>query len=111
VDLLLALERLLDRGVEDDLAGFPDVGAGAIAFDEGEDRVVGDLDRAGGADLDLRAGLGGLEGTGNERVPVSAGGGFAGESPPLRSNRAFESPACSWYGMAIGCCPWEDDSP
>src|SRR6202000_3453251 len=33
---------LLDRGVEDALGGLPDVAARAVAFDEGDDRVVRD---------------------------------------------------------------------
>src|SRR5581483_2273262 len=40
-DLPLAAVRLLDRGVEDALRGAPDVGAGAVALDEGEDRTIG----------------------------------------------------------------------
>ena len=40
-DLLLAAVRLLDRRVEHAHAGAPDVGAGAVAFDERDDRIVG----------------------------------------------------------------------
>src|SRR5262249_38009112 len=39
-DLLLAAVRLLHRRVEHAHRRFPDVGAGAIAFDEGDDRMV-----------------------------------------------------------------------
>src|SRR4051794_31328142 len=37
---------LLDGGVEDTNGGAPDVGAGAVALDEGDNRVVGDTQRA-----------------------------------------------------------------
>ena len=47
-DLPLAAVGLLDGGVEDRLAGAPDVGAGAVALDEREDRMVGDLEHAAG---------------------------------------------------------------
>jgi hypothetical protein len=55
VERLLAGEHLapLDRPavlrgrrVEDELRGGPDVDARTVAFDEGDDRVVGDLQRA-----------------------------------------------------------------
>ena len=36
-----AAERLLHRRVEDAHAGAPDVGSGAVAFDERDDRIVG----------------------------------------------------------------------
>ena len=39
--LLLAAERLLHGGVEDADAGAPDVGPGAVTFDERNDRIVG----------------------------------------------------------------------
>ena len=39
-DLPLAAVRFLDRGVEHAHAGAPDVGAGAVAFDERDDRIV-----------------------------------------------------------------------
>ena len=45
-DLLLAAEGLLDRGVEHAHAGAPDVGAGAVAFDERDDRAIGNFERA-----------------------------------------------------------------
>ena len=48
-DLLLAAERLGDRGVEHAHAGLPDVGAGAVAFDEGDDGHVGDDELAAAA--------------------------------------------------------------
>jgi hypothetical protein len=44
VDLALAVVGLLDGGVEDELGGGPDVGAGAVALDEGDDGVVGDVE-------------------------------------------------------------------
>src|SRR5438094_6467614 len=50
-DAALAAVGLLDRGVEDGLAGAPDVGAGAIALDEGNDGVGGDVEAAVGAGL------------------------------------------------------------
>ena len=40
-DLLLAAVRLRDRRVEHAHARAPDVGAGAVAFDERDDRIVG----------------------------------------------------------------------
>ncbi len=48
VDLALAVVGLLDRGVEDELGGVPDVGACAVALDEGDDGMVGDLEAVGG---------------------------------------------------------------
>ena len=51
-DLLLAAVGLLDRGVEHAHAGAPDVGAGAVAFDERDDRVVGHLEAPVGVDGD-----------------------------------------------------------
>ena len=61
-DLALAAVGLRDRGVEHAHAGAPDVGAGAVALDEGDDRLVGHLElavldgdlRAGGRDLRVR---------------------------------------------------------
>ena len=41
--LALAAIGLGHRGVEDAHRGAPDVGAGAVAFDERDDRLVGDL--------------------------------------------------------------------
>ena len=43
LDGALAAVGLFDRGVEDALRGLPDVAAGAVAFDEGNDGIVGDL--------------------------------------------------------------------
>ena len=48
VDLAVAVVGLFDGGVEDELGGVPDVGAGAVAFDEGDDGVVGDVEALGG---------------------------------------------------------------
>ena len=45
-DLPLAAVRLLDRGVEHAHRRAPDVGAGAVALDEGDDGIVGDVERA-----------------------------------------------------------------
>ena len=47
-DAAFAAERFRHRGVEDAHAGAPDVGTGAVAFDERDDRIVGngDLSRA-----------------------------------------------------------------
>src|SRR4030067_825069 len=42
----LPVVRLLDRGVEDADGGAPDVGAGAVALDERDDRVVGHAELA-----------------------------------------------------------------
>src|SRR5207302_2853781 len=42
LDLAAAGVGFLHGGVEDADAGAPDVGAGAVAFDEGDDRLVGD---------------------------------------------------------------------
>ena len=42
-DGALAAVGLFDRGVEDALRGLPDVAAGAVAFNERNDGVVGDL--------------------------------------------------------------------
>src|SRR5690606_7356291 len=44
LELALAAIGLLDRGVEHAHAGAPDVGTGAIALDEGDDRAVGDVE-------------------------------------------------------------------
>ena len=52
LDLALALVGLLDGGVEDAHAGAPDVAAGAVTFDEGDDGAVRGLDGAVGGDLD-----------------------------------------------------------
>ena len=41
-DLALAAVRLFDGGVEDADGGGPDVAAGAVAFNEGDDGAVGD---------------------------------------------------------------------
>ncbi len=49
-DLLAVLRR---RGVEHELRGGPDVDAGAVAFDERDDRLVGDVERAVGVLRDL----------------------------------------------------------
>jgi hypothetical protein len=46
VDLALAAVGLLDGGVEHAHGGLPDVAAGAVALDEGDDRVVRDLELA-----------------------------------------------------------------
>ena len=40
-DLLLAAVRLVDGGIEHAHARAPDVGTGAVAFDERDDRIVG----------------------------------------------------------------------
>ena len=53
-DLAAAAVGLLHRGVEDALRGAPDVAAGAVAFDVGDDRMVGDAQHAAG-DRDLLA--------------------------------------------------------
>jgi len=51
VDLAPAGIGTLHRGVEDADAGAPDVGTGAIPFDERDDRLVGDAElTAGGLD-------------------------------------------------------------
>ena len=42
-DRALAAVGLFDRGVEDALRSLPDVAAGAVAFDEGNDGIVGNL--------------------------------------------------------------------
>src|SRR5437762_3583259 len=46
VDLALPGVRLLHRAVDDVLRGAPDVGAGAVALDVRDDRIVGDDDLA-----------------------------------------------------------------
>jgi hypothetical protein len=43
LDGALAAVGLFDGGVEDPLRGLPDVAAGAVAFDERDDRVVGNV--------------------------------------------------------------------
>src|SRR5438034_4262608 len=55
-DPALAAVGLVHGGVEDRLAGAPDVGTGAVALDEGEDGVGGDVEAAVGAGLDAVAG-------------------------------------------------------
>src|SRR5690606_39601934 len=54
-DLPLAAVGLLHRGVEHLPGGSPEVGSGAVAFDEGDDRVVGNVERAVGPHGDLLA--------------------------------------------------------
>ncbi len=51
-DLFLAAEFLADRGVEHAHAGAPDVGACAVAFDERNDRAIGDFQVSVSADGD-----------------------------------------------------------
>src|SRR5581483_3717745 len=65
-DLALAVVGRLDRGVEDALGCPPDVRTRAVALDERDDRVVGDVQLAVGADGDRLAvpGDGGLPGHG-----------------------------------------------
>src|SRR5262245_33607781 len=46
-DPTLPLVRLVDGRIEDRLARAPDVGAGAVALDEGNDRAAGDVELAG----------------------------------------------------------------
>ena len=43
-DRALAAVGLFDRGVEDALRGLPDVAAGAVAFNEGNDGIVGNFE-------------------------------------------------------------------
>lgn len=61
VDLALAVVCLFDRGFEDLDGGVPDVGPGAVADDEGDDGVVGDLEAVVGHG-DGRCGCGGHRG-------------------------------------------------
>src|SRR5581483_11579605 len=64
VDAALAAESLLDGGVEDadgaggDAGGGADVAADAVAADQADDGVVGDVPAAVGADGDAGAGTG-----------------------------------------------------
>src|SRR5690606_30424064 len=52
LDLAISAVGLLDRGIKDANGGRPDIGADAVAFDEGDDGVVGD-NRPVGAQRDL----------------------------------------------------------
>ena len=70
LDLALARVGLGDRGVEDADGGAPDVRAGAVAFDEGDDGMVGDGEFAVG-DGDA-AGCGGAHGKKGHKKPISA---------------------------------------
>src|SRR6185369_8148876 len=44
-----------DRGIEDPDGSFPDVGAGTVAFDERQDRIVGNFEAAGRIEPDSLA--------------------------------------------------------
>src|SRR5207244_11653352 len=61
-DAALAAVGLLERGVEEGLAGAPDVGAGAVALDEGDDGAGGDVEAAVRAGLNAVAGGDGDDG-------------------------------------------------
>src|SRR5207249_1261460 len=67
-DLPLAAVRLAYRGVEDRLAGAPDVGPRAVAFDEGDDGLIGDVEAPVGA----RADGGGHRIPSNKKIPPHA---------------------------------------
>ena len=60
-DLALAAVNFLDRVVEDVLRRLPDVGAGAVALDERNDRAVGNFQSVIGAKSDLLAVAGNLD--------------------------------------------------
>ena len=61
VDLLLTAVGLLDRGVEDTHGGLPDIRPDAVAFDERDDGVVGDVEGSVAPHLEGGAGLGRVE--------------------------------------------------
>src|SRR5207247_10653724 len=71
----LAFVGLVHGRIEDRLAGAPDVGAGAVALDEGEDGVGGDVEAAVGAGVDAVAGGGG-------------GGGVRGHEASVEQKKA-----------------------
>src|SRR5438874_311661 len=52
----LSAARLVDGRVEHGRRGAPDVGAGAVAFDERDDGTVGDVELAGAGRMDQIAG-------------------------------------------------------
>src|SRR5438132_10145983 len=95
-DAALAAVGLVHGGVEDGLAGAPDVGAGAVALDEREDGVGGDVEAAVGAGLDALAGGDGDDGVRGHR------GLLKQKNAGRRKTRAKSSPCGRLPGHSRG---------
>src|SRR5690606_18207260 len=110
------LAVLVGRGVEHELGGGPDVDARAVPFDERDNRVVGDVQRAVGTDGDLVGHARSLPGhpatPGTVARPAPDRAGIAGQaaestnrSPRTAARtRRTSSPEPCW--RIHRCSPW-----
>src|SRR5437773_1960316 len=99
-DAALAFVRLVHGRIEDRLAGAPDVGAGAVALDEGEDGVGGDVEAAAGGSADAIAGGDGDDGEAGHALPQPENPG----SVQAGCDRDVVAPQARDHSIATGSC-------